>query len=390
MYLYPWDAWDEGTDAVVERLLACGIDAVQLAVCYHIATYLLPRNPRRVVYFGDHGALYFRPSDELVRSAGVAAPVSDSLRDGLSLTEVLDGLERAGLARIAWLVYAYDHALARARPDLAVRNVFGDHSQAQLCTVNPVFARYAVALTEEVLERFGFDGLVAESLCALRYDYGFLNPKLGVSPSPAAAFILGVCWCDACRSIGEGAGLDTARLGDGVQRWLRTHLNALPDDDLGRMPVAEVLGEPFGDDLGAYRAAQVARTTRLHREVLELASRRRLSVGSTTLERSLPTIDSCVSVEALAPLVDDARIPLEPSVATASIVARLQELRERLPSVGDVHGLVQLEQFDSREAFGRVIDAASSAGIRCFRFYNYGLLSETQLGWLSEGKGAWS
>ncbi|MDA0700072.1 MAG: hypothetical protein O3A02_02540, partial [bacterium] len=134
MYIYPWDVWDEGVDAFIDTLRRCGIDAVQLAVRYHIASYLLPRNPRRVLYHGDHGALYFRPSGPL---AGVDAPVSPTVTvprmppaagDVPDLAATLATLGDAGLGRVAWVIYAYDHALARGRPDLAVEHLFGDPS----------------------------------------------------------------------------------------------------------------------------------------------------------------------------------------------------------------------------------------------------------------------
>ena len=389
MYAYPWDVADEGVDSVAERLHACGIDGVQLAVSYHIASYLLPRNPSRVLYFGDHGALYFQPAAATSRTTGVTPIVSDVLDHPDALAAIVAGLGQAGFVRVAWMVYAYHHALARAQPELAVRGVFGDHSQAQLCTLNPAFRRYALSITEEVLERFAFDGLRVESLSCLPFAYGLLNPKLGVVPSPAAAFLLGVCWCDACTAAGATRGVDATQLAEALRRWLRDHLNGLPGDGDGT-PVDVAFEQPFGDDLRKYRETQIEQTTSLHREVLSLAARRGLTVGSTTAEQGLPTRDTGVEISRVASVIDAARIPLEPGVTPGGVAEVERAVRSRLPAVREVYGLLQVDQFASHDSFERAIAAASDAGIRHFRFYNYGLLSETHLRWIAESKGSWA
>ena len=48
MWLYPWDAIDEGISQVLDTIeTRAGIRDVALAVAYHSGQFLLPHNPRR-------------------------------------------------------------------------------------------------------------------------------------------------------------------------------------------------------------------------------------------------------------------------------------------------------------------------------------------------------
>jgi hypothetical protein len=392
MYLYPWDVWDEGIDACIDTLQRCGIDAVQLAVRYHIASYLLPRNPVRVLYHGDHGALYFQPSGPL---AGVDAPVSPTVRQAGAagsppdLSATLQRLGEAGLGRVAWVIYAYDHALARARPDLAVEHLFGDRNAAQLCAASTAFGAYARALTDEILNRLPVDGLLAESLALLPHDYGMLNLKRAFQPSPAARTLLGVCWCPDCRRAAAAVGIDVAGLRAAAASWLRRHLAELPDAHASALPSDALNREPFGTDLAAYRDVAAARVTATHRAVLERVRAAHARAGSTTVEALADPRATGVERSATAELIDDARIFVDAGRSAAELRAAGEALAEALPRLSGVAGLLQLDQFERESEFRAALDAALSAGLRSFRFYNYGLLSDRQLGWLEAAQGAW-
>ena len=91
MHAYPWDLYDEGVQAAFDRLQACGIDGIQLAVSYHIATYLLPRNPKKLLYYGHHGAVYFRPDPQLYRAAVIQPVVAEAVDREEYLETLLEG-----------------------------------------------------------------------------------------------------------------------------------------------------------------------------------------------------------------------------------------------------------------------------------------------------------
>lgn len=70
MWLYPWDADDEGVPTVLDAIGSrAGVDGVAMAVAYHSGMFLLPHNPRRKLLFPTPG-VYFTP--EAARYTGLA------------------------------------------------------------------------------------------------------------------------------------------------------------------------------------------------------------------------------------------------------------------------------------------------------------------------------
>ena len=68
IYTYPWDLTDEGIDSALDTIAhTAGLNSVSLAQSYHVSTYFLPHNPRRPLYWGEEGALYFQPSAAFLR-----------------------------------------------------------------------------------------------------------------------------------------------------------------------------------------------------------------------------------------------------------------------------------------------------------------------------------
>ena len=80
IYTYPWDLTDEGIDSALDTIAhTAGLNSVSLAQSYHISTYFLPHNPRRPLYWGEEGALYFQPSATFYDESPIA-PLSQQRR----------------------------------------------------------------------------------------------------------------------------------------------------------------------------------------------------------------------------------------------------------------------------------------------------------------------
>ena len=86
LWIYPWDLLDEGIDTVLGRVADAGVDAISVAAAYHHVRALCPHNPKRAVYHGEGGVIYFRPefgtfTDSRIRPAlSVLAHDSDPQR----------------------------------------------------------------------------------------------------------------------------------------------------------------------------------------------------------------------------------------------------------------------------------------------------------------------
>lgn len=389
MYVYPWVLYDEGVGPALAQLSACGIDTLQLAVNYHIATYLVPRGRRRRVWAGEQGALYFDPRDDGSGGWPVAPPVSAVVDRARYLPALLEAAAASGLATIAWTVYLYNHALARQRPDLAVQNVFGDPSQAQLCPAHPAVRRYALDLTAATTGLGAFDGIVCESLSFLPYGYGFLNLKAAVRPSARSRLLLGLCFCEHCCAAARDAGVDVDALAIDVRRAIDDDLAGQPDRAQPADADEDWSDHAFGGRLRALLDARTEQATALHLEVLRVAEAAGLALGSTAVEVADERV-SGVASRMIKPRLDELRIEVSADTSVTAIEAMARAAQADAPDGTPVYALYQLSGYDSASSFVGAVERAREAGIRRFRFYEYGLLTHRQLAWLRHARHLWS
>ncbi|HET8986013.1 MAG TPA: hypothetical protein VFN03_09675, partial [Trueperaceae bacterium] len=76
---------------------------------------------------------------------------------------------------------------------------------------------------------------------------------------------------------------------------------------------------------------------------------------------------------------------------TAAEIARTIATADQCGGTGaTVFGLTQVGMFADESTFRSALETAASSGIRQFKFYEYGLLSERHLTWLRNAKYLWS
>lgn len=389
MYAYPWDFDDHGVEDSLDTLQGCGFDAVQLSFTYHIATYLTPRNPKRRVRFGEQGMLQFDPGVIAAGDWPFAPPVSADVAGTDYITRLLRAIASRDLRTIAWVVFLYSHTLARARPDLAVENAFGDRHGAQLCPANPDVRAYARALTQGVTSHGPLWGMVAESLSYLPYDYGFLNLKAAIAPATVTSILLSLCFCPHCRRAGLDDGIDVDRLREAVRNTIDGDLARLPDGPLEPVVSEEGLEHAFDGALAALLATRERVASSLQQAVLSSARAAGLRAGTTAAEGQDPRIHG-VRNEAVRPFRDEYRFEVFPEKSEADIGQQVRVARERAGLDLPLYALAQLSYFPTERSFRRALDAAYVAGIRHFRIYEFGLLTERQLDWLRRTKELWT
>ena len=389
MYVYPWVLHDEGVEHALEQLAACGIGTIQLAVNYHIATYLVPRDPRQRIWAGEQGALYFDPHGGSSGAWPVAPPVSSVVDDARYLPGLLAAAGAHGFPVIAWIVYLYNHALARKRPDLAVQNAFGDRNQAQLCPSHPSVRRYALDLTSAALGLGTFGGFVCESLSFLPYDYGFLNLKAAVLPGARSRLLLGLCFCEHCRAAAHDAGVDVDALAAEIRQAIDDDLAGLPDRSHHAAADEAWSDRAFDGRLRAFLDARTRQATSLQLDVLRVAEAAGLAVGSTAVEAADERV-SGVSGRVIKPRLDELRVEVMAAMNVAALAGMIRSARADAPERSPVYALYQLSGYDSESSFVGAVERAREAGIRHFRFYEYGLLTRRQLAWLRGARHLWS
>ncbi|WP_405394151.1 hypothetical protein [Microbispora hainanensis] len=259
----PLDLAGEGVGTVLRNVRErAGVERIAPAVAYHAARDLLPHNPLRVVADGGAG-VSFRPEWDRYPSPALR-PVESEFAMGRDLLGELCGAARSYAVGVdAWVVYLHDDGRA-ARPGV-VRNLYGDAYPHVLCPASPEARAYAVALTEDVC-RYPIGTVLAEAPHWLPFEHGHGHERRSVPLDPAAALLLGLCFCRHCRHAGDEHGVDVPDL---IAAG-RAHVQ---DCLMGDPPAPGSAGRVWRAGLREYLAARCERVTTLVADLAAAAAR---------------------------------------------------------------------------------------------------------------------
>lgn len=380
MWTYPWDLYDTGIDPTLEAIASkAKLEAVSLAVSYHISTYFLPQNPRRSIFFGEDGRVYFQPELARYAATAIAPPVSDHVTGPDYLPRLVKTIRGHGLGFIAWVVYNYSHFLGRTYPQCAKEDALGNRYLSQLCPANPDVRAYHLALTADICANYRPDYLFIESPGYLAHSYGWSNPKVQTPISPRGGFLLDLCFCAACRAAGNAAGVDADCLRDEVAAYLRVDLLELPDAQ-PPLPDADFQRTAFDGALGQYLAVRAGVEVDGYAAIVRECHAHGVKVfGSATMQASghqahiAGTLDRGLG-----------SMPMNDSLAET---VRRQKASLRPGADLIAHG--HPGQYSDQDAFVSHVLACRDAGADGFGCYNYGLVRPAHLQWVGAAVDAW-
>ena len=375
IYTYPWDLADEIPDHALGVIKAtAGQTVVSLATSYHVSTYFLPHNPKRQLYYGEDGMILFTPSRRRYAGTKIDCRVSEVVDGPDYYRHLVDSIRKHDLGYVPWMVYCYNHHLARTYPDCARQDALGNRYEAQVCVANPDVRAYFRELTADVLKQFAPDAMHFESLSYLRWDYGFRNPKVFVEITERDKFLMGLCFCPHCRR----AAPDGDAIREAVAEQLRKSLPLNPTD-ANRQPVSqEWLASAFDGRLATYLQARTETATSLYVELADLCHAEGCEVQSN------PSTAGAVAYTGL----DPGRVNAVTDLFTVSANPDLKSLRQ---SLGEGKRLLPSYQPDDMdERLPERALAARKAGADGFTFYNYGLVRLEHLAWIGRSRAAWS
>jgi hypothetical protein len=385
LFAYPWDILDAGEDAFLDQCAELGVNRVHVAVSYHSGKFLLPRNKRSVVYFPEPGALYFRPG-AAEWMGGLEQPVSDLAASGW-LERLAAGAAPRGIDLSAWTVFFHNSKLGSRYPELAIQNAFGDVYPFALCPSQPRVQDHGAALCRSLAALGLFVGIDLETVGYLGYRHGYHHDVTAVPLGMAETFLLSLCFCRACRSAGEAAGIEMQALAAEVRRILRRRMLF---DDTGNNAAENpenlttlLVMYPWLERLVRLRVNTVtALVKRLagERETAELAAFTSSFVGSP----------SNIWMEGISPpdlqnIVESFHL-LAYSAEASDVNADLAFFLTMVQDPGRLNltlnlGLPVTRTFDQAVA---KVEYARRKGIHRFSFFNYGLLGEGRLRWIQE------
>ncbi len=378
---YTWDLVDEGIDNALDNIQnTAGLNDVSLAVSYHISTYFLPHNPKRQLYYGEDGMVLFEPNLPKYDRTKIRPRVSEVVDGPDFLKRQTDRIEERGLTLTAWIVYAYNHYLARTYRDCARQDALGNHYLAQLCVGNPDVRNYFLALTDDIVGRCRPDSVILESLSYREFEYGFLNPKVNSPITPWCQFLMGLCMCDHCIGAASKMGMDGLAFRKEIAAYLRRELAKMPNEsDLSAPVTAERIDAAFDGQLRRFIDAREEIASSLVEEVVRKIRRYGdIKILSGFLGRYSNPVTG-LSPDRLAPLVDHQFVFPEPGAIPQQLVANESGLLLN----------VDPTTYASQSEFETTLRACLDAGADGFSIYNYGLIREEHLKWIGAARGIW-
>jgi hypothetical protein len=199
LFAYPEElaAASPGELASLVRDLGC--DAVALALVYHRARRVFPRQ-RRVGVLGRSTA-YFRPTRE--RYAEVR-PLTTDLEFSDRIGQLRDACESVGVGFRAWIVALHDEQLAAEHPSSAGRMIDGAPNGIGLCPSARGSIEYVDALVRDICAQFRPDSVELEAALYPAWEPAYTLTLTLDAPSATAASAAMQCFCPACRQLMGG------------------------------------------------------------------------------------------------------------------------------------------------------------------------------------------
>ena len=179
--------------------------------------------PRYTLRIGWSRRRRRRCTGRFARRPGPAGRCVRSARRGWRRRPVRGGHRRAGAAGIAvdaWVVLAHSSRLGRDRPELAVRNCFGDSYPYALCVANEEVRDYSALLAAEAVRDVPVAGVSIESCGQLGFAHNGLHEKTVGAYPPAAERMLSVCCCAGCQRDWTAAGAGPEQVVAGLRQAL--------------------------------------------------------------------------------------------------------------------------------------------------------------------------
>ncbi len=383
LYTYPWDLSDEGVDDALDRIIdLTGCTEIQLAPSYHVSNYFLPHNPLAPIRFGENGAIYYRPDLSRYEATELKPYVSPIVTTHDYFERLVDAIDRKGLVFSAWNVYFFNHHLTGKHPEFAKHDAFGTPYIGQISPSSKDAQAFAVALTQEIMDRFRPHAVRVEALQRQMWRHGMLKNKFQGDITERCQFLLGVCFNPASMRNAEEAGMDAENFRRDVDAWLRVELARIPSEDELTMPAdAEWVAGAFDGRLREYLDILNTHTTDLWLRVAEVIKRGGGKVQSDYLAHGVRT-----DTNGLEPRINrhidrlTAGLPASDSDAGSHI----QNYLEMIAPGGEVFVPVGPGNITEAAPLVERTRAAAEAGAAGALFYNYGLMREGVLRFVGE------
>ena len=266
LFTYAWDLETEGYDAAVGRIAEAGFDTINLATSYHAGKFLLPKNPRRRVYFAEDGSIFFKP--DLSRYSRIEPRVhSLAEQHDDAVSKLLTAIQPYDLTYTAWTVCLHNSWLGERYPDTTIHTAFGDPLIHSLSPAHPDVRTYLVAMLTDLVSRYEAAAIQLEALGYMGFLHGYHHEIMGADLDPVQQQLLAISFNPVELSGAREAGIDAERLRSRVGDLLDACWNRGVPVMTGDAPTPEVQALFDDAELIAYRTWQADQVISLSQEI---------------------------------------------------------------------------------------------------------------------------
>ncbi|MFC6734437.1 hypothetical protein [Haladaptatus sp. DYSN1] len=374
-WAYPWDILDEDPRFVADRLVDAGITELNLATNYHSVQAFTPHNPERRTFFAQASS-YFQPGDHYETLQPV---VNETMGDDDWIETIADELRDVDIALNSWTVGVHNSRLGLNHPEATIENAFGDSLAFGLCPSKPMVQAYLTNVVEDLAGRDIFSAIELEM-----FDYfygsgfGWHHDKFHTELGTLGEFLFGLCFCSECQANAESAGVNsdlakttTQQTVDGITGGTVPH-----DADMA----AWLKSHPT---VAAYADVRFKTLSRLYEDIATAAGSANLgyyvglvSVGQTWMQGA--------DLHALSEFVDYYTVAAYEATRADAVncVREADQLTPEIPLHAGV--LPGYPIVDDASTLDNIVSGLIEEGVPRISFYNYGLLPEQNIEWVTE------
>ncbi len=381
LYTYAWDIADIGVTQFIDDMLNMGITDVTVATAYHAGKFIRPhaKNPPRVI-FPEDGVTYFDPDLQRYSEIQPQAHSDQTLR------AVLPALLKDGRLKVhGWTVLLHNTRLGTEFPQYTVKNAFGDPYVYSLCPMQAAVFDYAVNLCADLSHQHALHSIVLETPGWQPYGHGYHHEFAQVASNPWLDNMLGMCFCDACKSAAKDKGIAIDALQTRVQNNISNYL-ALPADAQADQAASWTQSELLTDpELLAYISMRQDRVTQLVSAIRKaIPIQCELAVIPTVQRPTAACWTEGSDLKALSEVADYIEIPFYEPSANRAIADAWESLRQ-IGKPQKIRAILRpgLPDLNQGADLAPAMKGIQALGITEFAFYNYGLLPQYQLNHLA-------
>ncbi len=370
IWTYPWDMVDGGPRKVADRIAETGLTAISLTATYHCFDELRPHGTGSRFLTVTESAAYYPCRPALFDHPLV--PKRSDLIGPEDWTACVSAARSAGLDLVAWTLFLHNSTLAGNCPQMAQQTCIGERLRHQLCPANADVRQYVRNLATDICST-GVDVLECESMSYGGFGHTHYHPKIGVDLGAGGRYLISLCFCDACELGARSAGVDV----DAVRSYASREVEQIfaTGDPLTVTP--EELTDR-DDGLRAFATFRDEVVTSLTQEVAAAAGKpiRLLAMGDRyTSALDIPAIAEHVdAVEYLCytPDADRIRTTISSAAAQTGSTGKIGVgLQAYPPASPDMATL------------SRTVETTRRSDVGLISFYNYGIMPEQNLSWIS-------